>query len=79
MNIKILGASALFAFQLISFNSSAQVGPLGPNTLTPEMLIELNRVSAIGISDDGENVIYRVSKVDVGANSRDSKTFCSTN
>jgi len=45
------------------------------NHLTPEMLIELNRVSGIGISDDGKNVIYRVSKVDVQGNNRSTKMY----
>ena len=53
----------------IQFTINAQ------NYLTPEMLIELNRVSAIGISDDGNNVIYRVSKVDIQENISSSKIY----
>ncbi|OFZ07995.1 MAG: peptidase S9, partial [Bacteroidetes bacterium RIFCSPHIGHO2_02_FULL_44_7] len=43
--------------------------------MTPEMLIELNRVSPIGISHDGLNVIYRVSQVSVEANKSTSKLY----
>ncbi|MCH2230559.1 MAG: S9 family peptidase [Crocinitomicaceae bacterium] len=75
MTIPFFRASALFAFLLLSFNSIAQEGLIDSNILTPKMLIELNRVSAIGISDDRQNVIYRISQVDVDANSRDSKLF----
>ena len=63
---KIIGVSFVLALQ---FSSFAQ------NSLTPEMLIELNRVSAVGISDDGQNAIYRVSKVDINQNNSTSKLF----
>jgi len=74
MYMKIFGASALLAIQLISFNSIAQYDESKEN-LTPQTLIELNRVSAVGISDDGKNVIYRISKVDVNSNSRTTKMY----
>lgn len=45
------------------------------NTITPKQLIELNRVGGIGISDDGKNVVYSVSKVNVDNNNRDSKKY----
>ncbi|MEM6804910.1 MAG: S9 family peptidase [Bacteroidota bacterium] len=43
--------------------------------MTPEQLIELNRVSAVGISKDGKEVIYKTSSFDLGTNERSSKTF----
>ncbi len=43
--------------------------------MTPEQLITLNRVSAVGLSDDMQNVIYNVSKVDLKENNRNKKTF----
>ncbi len=52
-----------------------QFSCFGQKTLTPQMLIELNRVSGIGITDDGTSVVYRVSKVDVASNSRTSKLY----
>ena len=45
------------------------------NGITAEQLIELNRVSGIGMSDDGSSVIYKVSKVNIARNSTTSKTF----
>ncbi len=45
------------------------------NVMTPEQLITLNIVSAIGLTDDFKNVVYSVSKVDLKANKRNKKTF----
>ena len=43
--------------------------------MTPEQLIELNRVSAVGLTDDLQNVVYTVSKVDLKTNSKSKKTY----
>ena len=43
--------------------------------MTPEQLIELNRVSAVGLSNDGKHVIYKTSTFDLKTNTRSSKTF----
>ncbi len=43
--------------------------------MTPEQLIELNRVSAVGLSNDGKQVIYKTSTFDLKTNERSSKTF----
>ena len=43
--------------------------------MTPEQLIELNRVSAVGLSNDGQRVIYRTSTFDLKTNERSSRTF----
>jgi len=45
---------------------------LAQNSLTPESLIELNRISAVGISDDKQNVIYSISKVSIEENTKSS-------
>jgi dipeptidyl aminopeptidase/acylaminoacyl peptidase len=45
------------------------------NTLTPESLIELNRVTAVGISDDKKNVIYSISKVNIEENAKSSTMY----
>lgn len=54
---------------LFSFHLSAQ------EVMNQKTLVELNRVSPIGISTDQKNVIYAVSKVDVEANTKSTKTF----
>ncbi len=63
---RILGfAAALFAPVLL----------FGQNVMTPELLIELNRVSPIGISSDGENVIYRISNVSIADDASSSQLY----
>lgn len=43
--------------------------------LTPELLWKLGRVSALGISKDGKNVIYKVSVPSLEENKSDSKFY----
>lgn len=43
--------------------------------MTPEQLIELNRVSAVGLSVDGKQVIYQASTFDLETNERSSELF----
>ncbi len=59
----------IFAFIMGASTVSAQ------QTLTPELLWELGRVSALGISKDGKNVIYKVSIPSVKENKSDSKFY----
>ncbi len=53
----------------------SQVFSQAQNTMTAETLIELNRISAVGLSTDGANVVYKVSKIDIPTNSKTSKLF----
>ena len=59
------------ALIIVVISSSA----ISQNVLTPEALIEMNRVSGVGLTKDMKQVVYRVSKVDVETNSRSSETF----
>lgn len=43
--------------------------------MSPEQLIELNRVSAVGLSNDGKQVIYKTSTFDLKTNKQSSKVF----
>lgn len=43
--------------------------------MTPEQLIELNRVSAVGLTEDGRQVIFRTSAYDLETNERSSKVY----
>ncbi|MEN8187699.1 MAG: S9 family peptidase [Bacteroidota bacterium] len=45
------------------------------NIMTPEQLLTLNRVSAVGLTDDLQNVVYKVSKVDLQTNKRSKRTY----
>ena len=55
----LMGASAVSAQQILS----------------PELLWKLGRVSALGISKDGKNVIYKVSVPSLEENKSDSKFY----
>lgn len=43
--------------------------------MTPELLLKLGRVSPVGITKDGKNLIYRVSTPDMKENVLNSKTY----
>ena len=43
--------------------------------MTPELLLELGRVSPVGITKDGKNLIYRVSTPDMKENKMNSKVY----
>ena len=43
--------------------------------MTPELLWSLRRVSAVGLTDDGTSVIYKVTTYDIEANESSSSTY----
>ena len=53
----------------------AGIYSVSAQTLTPEKLWELERVSAVGLSDDGQKVIFTTRSYDLESNSGSSKTF----
>jgi dipeptidyl aminopeptidase/acylaminoacyl peptidase len=59
----------IILFTLISLHAMAQ------NTMTPELLWKLGRISPLGISKDGKNIVYKVSTPSVAENKSNSKTF----
>ncbi|MBG7629658.1 MAG: S9 family peptidase [Bacteroidetes bacterium] len=58
-----------FLILFISVAVSAQ------NVMTPEVLVQLGKVSGNGITKDGNNVIFSVSKYSLALNKKESKTF----
>ncbi|MCO6464689.1 MAG: S9 family peptidase [Saprospiraceae bacterium] len=44
-------------------------------SITPELLLQVKRVSPIGLSDDGKNVIYSVTTPDISTNKSSSKIY----
>ena len=54
---------------MISLTASAQ------NVMTPEILWKLGRISPLGISKDGKNIIFKVSTPSVEENKSNSKTY----
>ncbi len=48
---------------------------LAQETMTPEALWQVKRVSPIGLSEDGQNLFYKVTIPNVEANNFDSKFF----
>src|SRR5690554_1142444 len=60
----------IFALSVIAVNSmNAQ------EVMTPELLLQLGRVSPIGITKDGKSLIYRVSTPDMKENKLNSKIY----
>ena len=54
---------------MMSLNTIAQ------NVMSPELLWKLGRVTALGISKDGKNVVYKVSTPSIEENKSDSKLY----
>ncbi|WP_310595159.1 S9 family peptidase [Flavobacterium sp.] len=54
---------------LIGLNAMAQ------NVMTPELLWKLDRISPLGISKDGKNIVYKVSTPSVAENKSNSKIY----
>ena len=59
----------VFALTLLSLCSISQ------NKMTPELLWKLGRVSGLGISKDGKNVVYSVSTPNVADNKSRRESF----
>ncbi len=62
----------IISIALLIFSCSAAISQ---GLMTPKTLVELNRVSAVGMTNDLKSVIYRVSKVDIASNSKSSQTY----
>jgi len=65
MNKLILTTLISFTF----FGLSAQ------KVMSPEALVQLNKVSGKGLTKDGENLIYSVFKYDLGTDKKTNKTY----
>lgn len=59
----------LLVFTFLAFGLQAQ------DRMTPELLWQLGRLSPIGLTTDGQSVIYQVMHYDVPENSRSSKIY----
>lgn len=59
----------LLTIGMIGLSASAQ------NVMTPELLWQLGRVSPLGITNDGKNIIYKVSIPSVEENKSNSKVY----
>ncbi|MDI6045308.1 S9 family peptidase [Flavobacterium yafengii] len=59
----------LIPLLMMSLNAMAQ------NVMTPELLWKLGRVTPLGISKDGKNVVYKVTTPSVQENKSDSKFY----
>ena len=59
----------LLLFVTVSFSLQAQ------KKMTPELLWSLGRISGLGVTEDGENVIYSVSTPDWEENKSSRKTY----
>src|SRR5512133_2990660 len=54
---------------MMSLNAMAQ------NVMTPELLWKLGRVTPLGLSKDGKNVVYKVSTPSIEENKSNSKFY----
>ncbi|MBA4318607.1 MAG: S9 family peptidase [Flavobacterium sp.] len=54
---------------MMSLNAIAQ------NVMSPEMLWKLGRVTALGVSKDGKNIVYKVTTPSIEENKSDSKFY----
>ena len=69
LHFKLMTRFLFFCFiSCFSFTATAQF-------MTPEKLWSLKRVSAVGLTNDGEKVIYTTRSYDVDENSGSSKTY----
>ncbi|KAA3622810.1 MAG: S9 family peptidase [Bacteroidetes bacterium] len=59
----------------LCYTCIATFGISQSKVMTPEQLIELNRVSAVGLSDDGKQVIFQTSTFDLKTTERSRKIF----
>jgi dipeptidyl aminopeptidase/acylaminoacyl peptidase len=59
----------LIPLLMMSLNAMAQ------NVMTPELLWKLGRVSPLGISKDGKNIVYKVATPSVQENKSDTKFY----
>jgi len=55
--------------------SLVTVGYSQSKVMTPEQLIQLNRVSSVGLTDDGAQVIYKTSTFDLSTNERTTRAY----
>ena len=60
---------------LILMVSTMGLTAAAQNTMTPEMLWQLGRVSTLGISKDGKTIVYKVSTPDMVENKSASKFY----
>ena len=51
------------------------VGVCAQQVMSPELLWQLGRVSAVGITENGQSVVYNVKTYDAEANSASTKQY----
>ena len=66
---KKMKKTILLTLIIMSLNATAQ------NVMTPELLWKLGRVSVLGISKDGKNIVYKVGTPLAEENKSDSKFY----
>lgn len=59
----------LLTLSIMGLTATAQ------QAMTPELLLKLGRVSALGISADGKSIVYKVSTPDVNENKSNTKYY----
>ena len=67
MKARLLTALFTITYITLGFGQS--------KVMTPEQLIELNRVSSVGLTEDGQRVIYKTSSIDLKTEKKATKYF----
>ena len=67
-NMKRLSLFILFCFGLT-------ISTFAQNMMTPELLWKLKRLSPVGISDDGKNIVYTVTEYEVEKGEKTTKKY----
>lgn len=62
-------------FLILSVSTIATLTLFAQQNLTPETLIQLGKVSGLGITKDGKSVVYSVNKYNLAENKKSSKTY----
>jgi len=65
----------IITLTLIANNMFAQEKKLETNVMTPELLLQLGRVSSLGITKDKKNLIYSVATPNMKQNKLETKTY----
>lgn len=78
MDFLYLGFNKKFMSRLVIFLSLClgfHLSTHAQNTMTPELLWKLKRVSPVGISDDGKNIIYTITEYEVEKGEKTTKKY----
>ncbi|MFL5763848.1 MAG: S9 family peptidase [Bacteroidia bacterium] len=60
---------------MLSLSMAVVCGVAGAQTMTPEMLLQLGKVNALGLTKDGKSVVYSIRTYNLADNSKTTKIY----